>query len=280
LLGTGNAITVSTCNQAAYDTKLSVYCADCPDLICVDGLDDSAGCAGFTTELTFCSQENAEYKILVHGFGGATGDFNLSVTEGDRCDPTVDCPVEEPELECGDPEAGDCFQPGGNGTPYCDDADCCDIVCGLDPFCCDITWDSICADEAADYCEPLLAVVDDFTAEVTPQGVQLRWNTIMEIDHLGFNVLRSRGHRAMEQINTELITARGSALEGASYGYLDSSRRRRERCSTTCRTSTCGDARRCTVRSRSRWNDRRAGSSWTAAPVLPAALADDRLLPV
>jgi hypothetical protein len=219
LTGSGKEITLSTCNQATYDTQLSVYCADCEDLICIDGNDDTPGCAGFTTELTFCAQDHAEYQILVHGFSGATGNFDLTITEGASCDPTVECPV-----GCGNPDAGDCFDPAGNGTPFCDVADCCWSVCQSDPFCCNVVWDGLCAAEAEELCEPLLAVVDDFTAEVTPEGVQLRWNTIMEIDHLGFNVLRSRGHRAMEQINTELITARGSALDGASYGFLDGSR--------------------------------------------------------
>ena len=35
-----------------------------------------------------------------------------------------------------------------------DDAACCKTVCGIDPFCCDIEWDGICADEAAKLCEP------------------------------------------------------------------------------------------------------------------------------
>lgn len=37
---------------------------------------------------------------------------------------------------CGDPAAGDCFV--ANGTPGCSDATCCNIVCNLDSFCCDV----------------------------------------------------------------------------------------------------------------------------------------------
>ena len=50
---------------------------------------------------------------------------------------------------CGDKAAGGCCHVGGNGTPGCDDADCCESVCAIDPFCCDTSWDGICADEAA-----------------------------------------------------------------------------------------------------------------------------------
>lgn len=48
---------------------------------------------------------------------------------------------------CGDPSAGNCCK--ANGTPFCDNRECCDAVCADDPFCCDTEWDSLCADGAA-----------------------------------------------------------------------------------------------------------------------------------
>lgn len=48
------------------------------------------------------------------------------------------------------PGSGSCFS--ANGTPGCDDAACCQTVCGFDPFCCDTEWDSFCADEANETC--------------------------------------------------------------------------------------------------------------------------------
>ncbi|MCA9291071.1 MAG: hypothetical protein KDA25_08080, partial [Phycisphaerales bacterium] len=50
---------------------------------------------------------------------------------------------------CG-PGSGPCGEP--NGTPGCDDVECCEAVCAVDPFCCDTEWDGICAGEAADLC--------------------------------------------------------------------------------------------------------------------------------
>ncbi|MFO0873807.1 MAG: hypothetical protein U0575_07520 [Phycisphaerales bacterium] len=51
-------------------------------------------------------------------------------------------------LACGN--AGhDCFTPGG---PFCDDANCCNVVCAVDSFCCDTAWDSICVSEAGELC--------------------------------------------------------------------------------------------------------------------------------
>lgn len=44
---------------------------------------------------------------------------------------------------CGAEEAGDCCT--ANLTPGCDDTDCCEHVCGCDPYCCDSYWDDICA---------------------------------------------------------------------------------------------------------------------------------------
>jgi hypothetical protein len=46
---------------------------------------------------------------------------------------------------------GDCCI--ANGTPGCDDVECCESVCAIDPFCCDISWDSICAGEAQSLCD-------------------------------------------------------------------------------------------------------------------------------
>jgi hypothetical protein len=52
---------------------------------------------------------------------------------------------------CGDPDAGDCCE--ANGTPNCDDLECCEAVCALDSFCCEVEWDALCAQDANDICE-------------------------------------------------------------------------------------------------------------------------------
>ncbi len=65
-----------------------------------------------------------------------------------------------PCFECGSSGAGSCCE--ANGTPYCDDADCCALVCDLDPFCCNTEWDSICASQAQESCEECLACGNNF----------------------------------------------------------------------------------------------------------------------
>ena len=51
---------------------------------------------------------------------------------------------------CGDPASGDCLT--DTGTPFCSDQECCETVCAIDPFCCETSWDGICAGEAEDLC--------------------------------------------------------------------------------------------------------------------------------
>lgn len=48
---------------------------------------------------------------------------------------------------CG-PGAGDCCS--ANGTPGCDCIACCECICECDPFCCDSSWDSVCAGDGVD----------------------------------------------------------------------------------------------------------------------------------
>ncbi|MHC4909594.1 MAG: hypothetical protein ACYTF9_07760, partial [Planctomycetota bacterium] len=53
-------------------------------------------------------------------------------------------------MTCGASGAGNCCV--DNGTPFCDDAACCEAVCAVDPFCCDTEWDGTCAGEADGLC--------------------------------------------------------------------------------------------------------------------------------
>ncbi len=74
-------ITLSLCNGTDFDSKISVYSGTCAALVCVGGNDDACG---LQSEITFASNGNTQYYILIHSFGGATGNFTLEVT----CTPT------------------------------------------------------------------------------------------------------------------------------------------------------------------------------------------------
>lgn len=89
VIGTGNTMTASTCGGTPYDSKLNVYCGPCNNLTCVGGNDDACG---LQSTVTWCSQAGALYRILVQGFGGATGPFTLSLSDnGVACTATVLC---------------------------------------------------------------------------------------------------------------------------------------------------------------------------------------------
>jgi len=136
-------LNVSTCNQASYDTRLAAYTGDCSNLTLVACNDDAPGCAGFTSLMQIPTSVGVDYLIRVGGFG-TSGTGTLSLFYGDPG-----------PGGCGNPDAGDCFV--SNGSPFCDDEECCLTVCAFDPFCCDVTWDGICASGAAANCnlEPL-----------------------------------------------------------------------------------------------------------------------------
>ncbi len=91
--GTGNTITASLCTNTFYDSRINVFCNDCADLICVGGNDDFCG---LQSEISWCSEAGTTYYILVQGFSGQTGAFELTVS--DDATPCLDPPVCEPQM--------------------------------------------------------------------------------------------------------------------------------------------------------------------------------------
>lgn len=75
--GNGDDVTVSLCSGTAYDSKINVYTGTSGSLTCVGGNDDFCGAQ---SEFTFTSVLGTNYLILVNGFGGNQGDFDLTVT--------------------------------------------------------------------------------------------------------------------------------------------------------------------------------------------------------
>jgi len=78
--GNGNSYEVNTCNFNGYDTKLAVFSGTCGALTCVGGNDDTPGCGtGLASSVTFQTVNGVDYWIMVGGFGGAQGIFQLQV---------------------------------------------------------------------------------------------------------------------------------------------------------------------------------------------------------
>ncbi len=84
-----------------------------------------------------------QYSVSIECVGAVTGAC---------CLPDDSCVDGVTQAECEAPAGGcgNCNQ--ASGVPGCSDPVCQAIVCGIDPFCCDVAWDSICAGEADDLC--------------------------------------------------------------------------------------------------------------------------------
>jgi hypothetical protein len=87
--GSGNTMTIDACASAFYDTRLEVYCGDCSNLACVDSNDDFCG---LQSAVTFCTASGTRYLVLVHGFDGEQGEFDLTLSDdGVACSTPPSC---------------------------------------------------------------------------------------------------------------------------------------------------------------------------------------------
>lgn len=100
IVGNGGQLTMSTCNQASYDTKISIYSGPCANLVCEDGNDDGIGCTGFSSEVDIPTIMGNTYLVLVHGFSSFTGDFDITATLGQPIITNDDC-ADATVIACG-----------------------------------------------------------------------------------------------------------------------------------------------------------------------------------
>jgi hypothetical protein len=133
--GTGNMMTASTCYPTTdFDTQLAVYCNGCDTLTCVDGNDDDADCGPdeVLSTVTWCSESDATYQILVHGYAANSGNFRLGIsddgvscTTGPQCAPIgACCSADVCSLVTADNCAAQSGVYQGDGTT------CQDVTCG------------------------------------------------------------------------------------------------------------------------------------------------------
>ncbi len=128
--GTGNVFRARTdAPGTTFDTKLTVFSGGCGTLTCVDGDDD--GGAGLQSRVDWFSAPGEEYLILVHGFGAATGDFELVLEEfppapnDDVCDAlpvSVDSTTPF-DNTLASAQAGEVNPGGGTGASSCNSQD-------------------------------------------------------------------------------------------------------------------------------------------------------------
>lgn len=92
--GTGTTMEASTCvGTTTFDTKLSVFCGSCEEPVCIAGNDDfTCTTDPFFSRVEWCTELGQEYLILVHSFGGASGNYGLTLDATSvPCEPRVIC---------------------------------------------------------------------------------------------------------------------------------------------------------------------------------------------
>lgn len=77
---TSAQVTISTCGTASFDTVLSIHAACGGSQVAC--LDDTSGCAGYTTRLVASLTGGVRYLIRVAGYNGAAGTFTISASGG------------------------------------------------------------------------------------------------------------------------------------------------------------------------------------------------------
>ena len=97
VVGTGNDITVTTCNAGTVvnDTKVSVFCNECENLICVGGNDDDCDppYGNYLSTYTWCSELGEVYYITVGNFSSSLtpGVIQIDATDGAVCYDPPNC---------------------------------------------------------------------------------------------------------------------------------------------------------------------------------------------
>jgi cysteine-rich repeat protein len=144
---------------------------------------------------------------------------------GDGCSATC-------QLDCADAD-GDGY--GSPGDPLCASGaatDCNDGNAAVNPGeveDCNNTIDDDCDglvdfDDPAD-CDPLAVRLISFSGSVNERGeVVLTWETALEIDTVGFRILRADDGRKADglvQITSRPIAAQGGSFSGATYTFVD-----------------------------------------------------------
>jgi hypothetical protein len=118
---------------------------NCTPAICNGGPNDFVLdlTSGLVIDYTECTDNDIEETCLCPGTcaGGAN--------DGSDC--------EGADPDCEQITNSNCCTDNGASSPGCDDSTCETDVCAVDPYCCDTSWDSICANQAVDICPALCA---------------------------------------------------------------------------------------------------------------------------
>lgn len=135
---------VRTLDLTFVDTKIAVY-ADCAcPTVANDPLacnDDLVTTGALQSLLAFEAVAGQQYMLRLGTYPGVAA----FPTPGGHGAVTISCGVPN----C--PTTGSCNL--GHSSPGCEDQNCCEKTCALDPYCCSTGWDNACVSEAAGICD-------------------------------------------------------------------------------------------------------------------------------
>ncbi|MFK7968902.1 MAG: dockerin type I domain-containing protein [Bacteroidia bacterium] len=120
--GNGDMASLSTCSFLTnFDTRLSVFTGSCTSLQCMLENDDEACFLGSRfSEASFLTTAGETYYVMVHGFAGATGDFQLNLTcTTPPTTPPNDLLANASLIACGDSVAGTTIAATMDVVPDC-----------------------------------------------------------------------------------------------------------------------------------------------------------------
>lgn len=88
-------MTVSTCDTVTFDSSLVIYeyDGDCDNKVQVACNGDGAGCANYTSSLTFTANEGSRYLIRVGGYDASSSGTGDLIIDGPADGPPCDTPV-------------------------------------------------------------------------------------------------------------------------------------------------------------------------------------------
>lgn len=92
VLGTGGEMMAHTCLNTDFDSKITIFKGNCDKPLCLEANDDQCGEGGASSAVSWQSEYQQIYRILVHGEGNFdSGNFELALLSryNDECDTAI-----------------------------------------------------------------------------------------------------------------------------------------------------------------------------------------------